>query len=123
MPRVKRAKSARKKKKKVLKLTKGYRWGRKSKYRLAKDALAHAWSHAFKHRKAKKRTFRGLWQTQINAASREKGISYSKFMNLLKKNKIEINRKVLAEIGQKHPAIFEKIVEKVALKKQTKKTA
>ncbi|MCP6718467.1 MAG: 50S ribosomal protein L20 [Patescibacteria group bacterium] len=123
MVRVKRGTTAHKRRKRVLKLTKGYRWGRKSKYRLAKDALVHAWTHAFRDRKNKKRTFRGLWQIQINAAAREKGISYSRFTNLLKKNKIELNRKILAELGQKHPKIFEKIVEKVVIKKQTKKTA
>ncbi len=123
MVRIKRGKTSHKRKKKILKLAKGYRWGRKSKYRLAKDALVHAWTHAFRDRKNKKRTFRGLWQIQINAATRERGISYSRFTNLLKKNKIEINRKILAELGQKHPKIFEKIVEKVVIKKQTKKAA
>ena len=89
----------------------------------AKGALVHAWTHAFRDRKNKKRTFRGLWQIQINAAAREKGISYSRFTNLLKKNKIELNRKILAELGQKHTKIFEKIVEKVVIKKETKKAA
>lgn len=123
MTRVKRGKTAHKRRKRVLKLTKGYRWGRKSKYRLAKDALFHAWTHAYKHRRTKKRTFRGLWQIQINAAAREKGISYSKFTNLLKKNKIEIDRKILSQLAQKHPQIFEKILEKVIVKKEAKKTA
>lgn len=116
MVRVKRGTTAHKRRKRVLKQVKGFRWGRKSKYRLAKDALFHAWTHAYRDRKIKKRTFRGLWQTQINAASREKGVSYSKFIYALKKNKIELNRKILAEIGQKHPKIFEKIFEKVAKK-------
>ncbi len=113
MVRVKRGKAAHKKRKRVLKQTKGFMWGRKSKYRLAKDALFHAWTHAYRDRKRKKRTFRALWQTQINAACREKGISYNKFIHGLKENKIEINRKVLAELAQKHPEIFEKILEKV----------
>ena len=123
MTRVKRGKTAHKRRKRVLKLVKGYRWGRKSKYRLAKDALFHAWTHAYKHRRTKKRTFRGLWQIQINAAAREKGISYSKFTNLLKKNNIEIDRKILSQLAQKHPKIFEKILEKVIVKKEAKKAA
>ncbi len=110
MVRVKRGQAAHKRRKKVLKEAKGYRWGRKSKYRLAKDALFHAWTHAYRDRKRKKRTFRALWQIQINAACRQHGISYSKFMHGLREEKIEIDRKVLAEIAQKHPEVFEKIV-------------
>jgi len=113
MVRVKRGKTAHKRRKRVLKQTKGFLLGRKSKYRLAKDALFHAWTHAYRDRKKKKGVFRALWQIQINAACREKGISYSKFINGLKKNKIEIDRKVLAELARKHPEIFEKIVEKI----------
>ena len=112
MVRIKRGTTAHKRRKRILKLTKGFRWGRKSKYRLAKDALFHAWTHAYRDRKKKKRIFRGLWQTQINAASREKGISYSKFIHALKKNKIEIDRKILSELAREHPVIFEKIIEK-----------
>jgi len=113
MTRVKRGKIAHKRRKNLLKEAKGFRWGRKSKYRLAKQALMKAWSYAYRDRKVKKREFRRLWQIQISAACREKGISYSKFMGALKKNKIEINRKILAELTQNHPVIFEKIVEKV----------
>lgn len=113
MVRVKRGKTAHKRRKRVLKQTKGFMWGRKSKYRLAKDALFHAWSHAYVDRKKKKRNFRALWQIQINAACRKKGISYSRFINCLKKNKIELDRKVLAELAKSHPKIFEKIVEKI----------
>lgn len=116
MVRVKRGKVAHKRRKRILKLAKGFRWGRKSKYRLAKDALFHAWTHAYKHRRTKKRTFRALWQTQINAFVRQKGISYSKFIHALKKNKIEIDRKILSELARKHPKIFEKIIEKVTAK-------
>jgi large subunit ribosomal protein L20 len=110
MVRVKRGQAAHKRRKKVLKQAKGYRWGRKSKYRLAKDALFHAWTHAYRDRRRKKRTFRALWQIQINAACRQHGISYSKFIHGLKEKKIEIDRKVLSEIAKKHPEIFEKIV-------------
>lgn len=110
MPRVKRGKTAHKRRKRVLKQTKGFMWGRKSKYRLAKDALHHAWIHAYKHRKHKKRTTRALWQTQINAAVREKDITYSKFTHSLKKSKIEIDRKILSQLAREHPEVFDKIV-------------
>jgi large subunit ribosomal protein L20 len=113
MVRVKRGKIAHKRRKYLLKYAKGFRWGRKSKYRLAKQALQKAWSYAYRDRKAKKRDFRKLWQIQINAACRQTGISYSKFIAGLKKNKIELDRKVLAQLVQNHPQIFEKIVEKV----------
>jgi len=113
MVRVKRGKAAHKRRKHLLKYAKGFRWGRKSKYRAAKVALMHAWEYAYRDRKSKKREFRKLWQIQINAACREKGISYSKFINGLKKNKIEHDRKILANLVQNHPEIFEKIVEKV----------
>lgn len=113
MVRVKRGKAAHKRRKRILKQAKGFRWGRKSKYRLAKDALFHAWTHAYRDRKRKKRDFRALWQVQINAACRERGLSYSKFIKALKQNKIEIDRKVLADLAQNHPKIFEKIFEKV----------
>jgi large subunit ribosomal protein L20 len=116
MPRVKRAVGAKKKRKKALKLTKGYMWGRKSKYRLAKDALRHAWSHAYRDRRLKKRNNRGLWNVQINAAVRENGLTYSKFINALKKNKIELDRKVLADLAQSNPEIFSKILEAIKAK-------
>jgi large subunit ribosomal protein L20 len=113
MVRVKRGKTARKRRKRLLKNAKGFRWGRKSKYRAAKEALLHARSHAYRDRRRKKRDFRKLWQTQINAACRKLGISYSKFIHGLKKNKIELDRKILAELSREHPKIFQKIVEKV----------
>jgi len=113
MVRVKRGKIKRKRKKKVLKLAKGYKWGRKSKYRLAKDAVTHALKHAYRHRKEKKRVMRRLWQVQIGAALKPFGISYSKFIRALKEKNIELDRKILAEIAQNHPQIFEKIVETV----------
>lgn len=111
MTRVKRAIHARKKRKKALKLTKGYKWGRKSKYKLAKDALRRAWTHAYIDRRRKKRDNRQLWQIKINAACRAQGITYSRFINGLKKNKIELDRKILAELAQKHSSVFEKIIE------------
>ncbi len=113
MVRVKRGKVAQKRRKRLLKRFRGFRWGRKSKYRLAKEAIFKAWTYAYRDRKVKKREFRALWQTQINAACRQYGISYSKFIAGLKKNKIELNRKILAQLAQEKPEIFKKIVEKV----------
>ena len=113
MVRVKRGTTAHKRRKHLLKYAKGFRWGRKSKYAAAKDAMYHAWEYAYQGRKNKKRNFRNLWQTHINASTREQGISYSRFISALKKNKIEINRKILADLAQKNPEIFKKIVEKV----------
>jgi large subunit ribosomal protein L20 len=112
MTRVKRGKTATKKRKKILKYTKGFRWGRKSKERAAKEALLHAWTHAFRGRKEKKRNYRALWQTQINAACRDVGLSYSKFIAGLKKQNIILDRKILADLAKNHPAVFEKIIEK-----------
>jgi large subunit ribosomal protein L20 len=73
----------------------------------------HAGNHAFAHRKTKKRDFRRLWQVQINAAVREEGLSYSKFIDALKKKNIDINRKMLAELAEKNPETFNKIVAEV----------
>lgn len=113
MVRVKKGKTRHKKRERLLKKVKGFRWKRKSKYRLAKDALHHALEHAYRGRKEKKRKMRALWQTQINAACRAFGISYSKFIHALKEKKIEIDRKILAQLAQEKPKIFEKIVEEV----------
>ncbi|MEK7553433.1 MAG: 50S ribosomal protein L20 [Patescibacteria group bacterium] len=113
MTRVKRGKTATKKRKKILKYTKGFRWGRKSKEKAAKEALLHAWTHAFMGRKKKKREYRALWQVQINAACRAVGTTYSKLIAGLKKQNILIDRKILADLTKNHPAVFEKIVEKV----------
>lgn len=117
MVRVKRGKTARKKRKKFLQYTKGFRWGRKSKYRLAKEALLHAFAHAFHDRKLKKREFRKLWQIQINAACRKYGLSYNKFIHALKSTQIELNRKILAQLAREKPETFEKIIQKIKLKK------
>lgn len=113
MPRVKRGKIAHKRRKRLLKEAKGFKWGRKSKYRLAKEALFHAWSYAYRGRKEKKRGYRRFWQTKINAACRELGLSYSKFIAGLKKQKIELNRKILVQLANENPEIFEKLVEKI----------
>ena len=112
MVRVKGWKMSHKKRKHLLKYAKVFRWGRKAKYRLAKVALMKAWRYAYRDRRAKKREFRALWQTQINAGCRQFEISYSKFIAGLKKNKIELDRKILATLSQNYPEIFKKIVEK-----------
>lgn len=113
MVRVKRGTIAHKRRKRLLKLAKGFHWSRKSKYRLAKEGLLHAFKYAYRDRRTKKREFRKLWQIQINAAVRNQNLSYSKFINLLKERNVEIDRKILATLAKKRPDVFEKIVEKV----------
>ena len=113
MVRVKRGVIAHKRREKLLKHAKGFRWGRKSKERLAREALLHAWSHAYTGRKLKKRANRGLWQTKISAATRAKELSYSKFMATLKLKHIALDRKVLATIAEHHPKTFERLIEQV----------
>src|SRR3989344_2756530 len=113
MTRVKRGIVAHKKREKTLKYTKGFRWGRRTKERAAKEALVHAWSHAFRGRKERKRTARTLWQAQVNAAAKNEGVSYSKFIHQLKEKKIGLDRKILAELANKEPKVFKKIVESV----------
>ena len=110
MTRVKRGTIAHKKREKLLTYVKGFRWGRKSKERAAKEALLHAWSHAFRGRKQKKRDYRALWQTQISAATRALGMSYSVFIGSLKKKQVQLDRKVLADIARTAPNTFAKIV-------------
>ena len=111
MPRVKRGTIAHKKREKILKATKGFKWGRKSKERAAKEALLHSLSRSFKGRKEKKRTNRATWNVQINAASRPV-VKYSKLIDALKKKKITINRKMLAELAKTEPEAFKKVIEK-----------
>ncbi|MGC8981682.1 MAG: 50S ribosomal protein L20 [Minisyncoccia bacterium] len=112
MARVKRGKLKTKKRKKLLKLAKGFKWGRKSKEKFAKEAVLHAFKHSYEGRKKKKRDMRRLWQVRINGYLREKGIKYSEFIKRLKDNKINLNRKVLAEIIN-YPEIFDKILEAI----------
>lgn len=112
MPRVKRGTIAHKKREKLLKKVKGFRWGRKSKERAAKEALLHAESRMFRGRKEKKRNFRSLWTVRLNAAARENGTTYSKLIAGMKKNKIELDRKVLADMAQSAPDALKKVIEK-----------
>ena len=95
----------------ILKHTKGYRWGRKSKIKVAKIAKFKAGQHAFRDRRNKKRTMRGLWNIRINAGARALGLSYSQLIGKLKKANVTIDRKVLAVLAAEHPAIFAKVVE------------
>jgi large subunit ribosomal protein L20 len=111
MPRVKRGVIAHKRREKVLSYTKGFRWGRKSKERAAKEALLHAWTHAFRGRKEKKRSMRALWNVKINAASRALGIAYSDLIAKLKTKNITLDRKVLADIAEHNPEAFKAVVE------------
>jgi len=111
MPRVKRGVTARAKHKKVLALAKGYRGRRKNVYRIAKQAVMKAGQYAYRDRRQKKRQFRSLWIARINAAARECGLSYSRFMNGLKKASIEVDRKVLADMAVFDKVAFAKFVE------------
>lgn len=113
MTRVKRGTTANKRRKNVLAQVKGYRFGRSTKERMAKDAIAHAGSYAFAHRRDKKSDKRRLWQVQINAAVRELGLSYSVFIDKLKKANVEVDRKILSTLSQQNPETFKTIVEKV----------
>jgi large subunit ribosomal protein L20 len=111
MTRVKRGTTANKRRKNVLKHAKGFMWGRKSKYKSAKEALQHAWTYAYKGRKQKKRNFRKNWQIQIGARCRSLGISYSKFIHGLKEKNIELDRKILSKLANEKEEVFKKIVE------------
>ena len=110
--RIKRGVNAVKKRRKILKLAKGYFGGRKNRYRVAREAVMKSGQYAYVGRKAKKRDFRSLWIARINAACRLNSISYSKFMFGLKKAGIELNRKVLAEIAVSDAAAFTALTEK-----------
>ncbi len=113
MSRVKRGTTHVKKRRKLLAKTKGYRWGRKKLIKQAKEAVVKAGAHAYVDRKKKKRTKRALWQIKIGAFVREQGLSYSKFINLLKVNKIELDRKVLADLAVNNKKVFIKIIEEL----------
>ena len=111
MPRVKRGFRARRRRNKVLKLAKGYVGGRRKLYRTATETVDRALSFAYRDRKAKKRDFRKLWIVRINAAAREHGLSYSRFISGLKKAEVALDRKVLADIAVSDPAGFAAVAE------------
>ena len=112
MPRVKRGVTARARHKKVLALAKGYRGRRKNVYRVAKQAVMKAGQYAYRDRRQRKRQFRQLWIVRINAAARLNGLSYSRFINGLKKASIEIDRKILADIAVHDKGTFTALVAK-----------
>lgn len=113
MARVKRGTQRTKKRAKLLKSAKGFMWGRKNITRLAKTATTKAGARAYVGRKNKKRDFRALWQVKINAAVRECGMSYSRFMGALKQANVDIDRKILADLAVNNKRVFKTVVETV----------
>ncbi|MES2416507.1 MAG: 50S ribosomal protein L20 [Patescibacteria group bacterium] len=113
MTRVKKGVHALKRRRSVLKQTKGFRQQRSTKERAAKDALLHAGAYSFAHRRDKKSHNRKLWNIKINASSRELGMSYSKLIGELKKKNIEIDRKILSDLAENNPKVFERVIANV----------
>lgn len=113
MPRSVNHVASRARRKKVMKLAKGYFGRRSNVWTVAKNAVEKGLLYAYRDRKQKKRNFRGLWIQRINAGARLHGMSYSKFMGSVKKSNIDLNRKVLADLAMNHPQAFEAIVTKV----------
>lgn len=113
MPRVKRGTTHTQKRKRLLKKVKGYRGRRKNLLKQAKEARVKAGQHSYIDRRKKKRDFRALWNIKIGAFVREHGLSYSTFINKLKKNKIELDRKTLADLAVNNKKVMEKIVEEI----------
>ena len=111
MPRVKRGTQANKKRRKLLKQTKGYMWGRKSKEKQARQALMKAWTYGYRDRKVRKREFRKLWQTKINAGARNNETTYSRLIDALTKKQIGLNRKMLADLAENEPKSFTRVIE------------
>ena len=109
--RVKRGFKARRRRKKILKAARGNYQSRSKTFRIAKETVERGWAYAYVHRKLKKREFRKLWIVRINAAVREHGLSYSKFINLLNKSDIKLDRRMLASIAITDVSAFAKIVE------------
>jgi large subunit ribosomal protein L20 len=110
MTRVKKAVNALKTRRNVLKQVKGYRFARSKKERAAYEAIVHAGKYAFAHRRDKKNDFRKLWNVRISAALRPRGLSYSKFLGALKKKNIALDRKILADLAENSPKVFEQVV-------------
>ncbi len=111
MTRVKKAVNALKYRRNILKMAKGYRFGRSKKEKMAQEAVFHAGTYAFAHRRDKKGDYRRLWNVRINASLRPLGLSYSKFIGALKKKNIEVDRKILSELANAYPQIFQQIAE------------
>ena len=113
MPKSSNSVASRRRRKKIIKQAKGYFGRRKNVWTIAKNAVEKGLSYAYRDRRNKKRTFRSLWITRINAAARIHGLSYSEFMYKLKEKNIELDRKVLADIAVNNPKAFEDIVNKI----------
>ena len=113
MPRSVNSVASRARRKKIIKQAKGYFGRRKNVWTIAKNAVEKAMLYAYRDRRTKKRNFRSLWIARINAGAREHGMSYSQFMGKVKSNKIELNRKVLADFAMNNPQAFKAIVEKI----------
>jgi len=113
MPRSVNSVASRARRKKIIKQAKGYFGRRKNVWTIAKNAVEKAMLYAYRDRRTKKRNFRSLWIARINAGAREHGMSYSQFMGKVKSNKIELNRKVLADLAMNNPLAFKAIVEKI----------
>jgi len=114
MTRVKKGVNALKSRKNILRKVKGYRHSRSTKERQANEAIFHAGTYAFAHRRDKKGDFRRLWNVRMSALLKDNGMSYSKFIPLLKKNNIALDRKILSELANSHPETFKKILESVS---------
>lgn len=112
MTRIKRGQVVRRRHKKVLAATKGFRGLRHSNIRRAKEALMHALSYSYRDRRTKKRDFRGLWIIRINSALTEMGLGYSRFIKATKDKKMEVDRKILAQLATQHPEVFKQVAEK-----------
>jgi large subunit ribosomal protein L20 len=106
MPRVKRGVTARKRRNRILNEAKGYYGARSKLFKTAREAVEHGWRYAYRDRKQRKRTFRALWITRINAAARENGLSYSRLINGLKLANVEVDRKILAQLAVTDPQAF-----------------
>ena len=113
MPRSKNAVASRARRKKILKMAKGYFGSRKNVFTVAKNSVEKALTYAYVGRKLKKRNFRTLWIARINAGVRPHGMSYSEFMGKMHKSGVELNRKVLADLAMNHPAAFKAVVDQV----------
>jgi large subunit ribosomal protein L20 len=113
MVRVKKGVHALKTRRNILKQAKGFRNGRKNKEKLAYEQLVHSYTSAFAHRRDKKGDFRRLWNVRINSALRPLGQTYSKFIGIMKKKNIEVDRKILSELAQTNPESFERLVKQV----------
>lgn len=111
--RVKRGVAASKRRKNLLQHAKGFKWRRKSHFRVAKEALFHAWSYSYRDRRTKKQDKRRLWQAKINASSRALGVSYSRFISAMKTQNVELDRKILATLAEDNPTVFAAVVKEV----------